>query len=118
MKASYLTIQGEDCYFELLDMFEREIKISFKSNIIDGVLLFAEDYSMMNSSDLMIVIRIQKINSKEDQCEIEIVSGGGGEGLFSLTFGNEKRRLNKFADLIYEFCQQRRYRASELVITK
>jgi hypothetical protein len=113
MKVGRFTIQGEDCCFEIINFIETELKIDYKSSITDGNIFFTEDFSIMNSSDLMIVISVQKINNSENQCAIEIVAGGGGEGLFSFTFGNEKRRLNKASDLIYGFCQRNKFKISE-----
>lgn len=118
MRASRFTIQGEDCYYEITDFINREIKVSYTSDVTNGILFFAEDFSLMNSSDLMIVLKLQKLKDKDDQCEIEIITGGGGQGVFSWTFGNEKRRLNKFNDLLYEFCGRKRYKVSDLIVLK
>ncbi len=115
MKIGYFTVQGHDCIYEISNLLEVEIRKSFKTTIIDGVIFYVEDYSLMNNSNLLTVVRIQKIRSSEDHCEIEIVSGGGGEGVFSLTFGNEKRKLNKIVDLIKDFCKYQKYVASDLI---
>jgi hypothetical protein len=103
MKTAYTIVQGQECYFEITEMLEREIKISFKSEIVDGVIFFTEDFSLVNTSNLLVVVRIQKINGKNDTCEVEVVSGGGGDGWLSFTFGNEKRRVNKVMGLIHDF---------------
>lgn len=115
MKIGYFTVKGNDCFREISELLERELKKSYKTQIIDGFILFTEDFSMMNSSDLMTVVRIQKIEKDENRCEIEIVSGGGGDGLLSMTFGNERRRLNRILDLINDFCIHKKYSMSELV---
>jgi hypothetical protein len=115
MKIGYFTVDGHDCFYEIGNLLEFEIKKSFKTTIPDGVIFFMEDYSLMNNSNLLTVVRIQKIKSSENNCEIEIVSAGGGEGVFSLTFGNEKRRLNKIADLIEDFCRSQKYVVSDFI---
>lgn len=97
-------------------MLEDETKKSFKTQIIDGVIFFWEDFSYMNSSQLMIIARLQKINGSPDHCEVEIVTGGGGEGLFSITFGNEKRRMNKIVNLITDLCEHKDYKVSQMAM--
>lgn len=114
MKIGYFTIEGKDCYHGITNLLSRELNKSFKTEIIDGVIFFSEDFSMMNASDLMTVVRIQKLKSSGDNCEIEIVSGGGGDGILSMNFGNEKRRLNKILELITGFCSYKKYVFSEL----
>ena len=115
MKIGYFTVEGHDCFYEISNLLEVETKKSFKTTIPDGVIFFMEDYSLINNSNLLTVVRIQKIKSSEDNCEIEIVSGGGGEGVFSLTFGNEKRRLNKIANLVEDFCRYQKYAISDFI---
>ncbi|MEP7377776.1 MAG: hypothetical protein ABI675_30530 [Chitinophagaceae bacterium] len=115
MKIGYFTVEGENCFYEISSLLEAEIKKNFKTEIVDGVIFFTEDFSFMNSSDLMTVVRIQKIKSDEKSCEVEIVSGGGGDGLLSLTFGNEKRRLSKIVDLLTDFCKYKKYYVSEFI---
>lgn len=115
MKIGYFTVKGHDCFYEINDLLERELIKSFKTEIVDGIIFFTEDFSMMNSSDLMTVVRVQKIEKDENHCEVEIVSGGGGDGFFSMTFGNERRRLNRILDLIHDFCIHRKYSMSDLV---
>jgi len=107
MKIGYFTVEGKDCFYEISNLLEGEIKKSFKTEITEGVIFFAEDFSLMNNSDLLTVVRIQKIKSSENSWEVEMVSGGGGEGFPSLTFGNERRRLNKIVELINDFCKCR-----------
>lgn len=115
MKIGYFTVKGQGCIWEISEFLKRELRKSFKTEIVDGFIFFTEDFSMMNSSDLMTVVRVQKIEKDENRCEIEIVSGGGGDGFFSMTFGNERRRLNKILDLIHDFCAHRKYSMSELI---
>lgn len=118
MKIAYFAVQGLNAYSEVNSLLEKELKKGFKSKIIEGTLFYYEDYSMMNNSDLLVVTRLQKINNSENDCEVEIVAGGGGDGILSLTFGNEKRRLNKVLDLIEDFCKFKNYNISELTITR
>jgi hypothetical protein len=63
----------------------------------------------------MTVVRIQKVKSNENKCEVEIVSGGGGNGFLSLTFGNEKRRLSKIVDQLTDFCKYKKYYVPEFI---
>lgn len=115
MKIGYFTVEGEDCFFEITDLVDREISRSFKSEIIDGVIFFIEEFSVMTNSNLMTVVRIQKLKNSEHHSEIEIVSGGGGDTLFAMTFGNERRRLNKILGMITDFCKHKKYKLSPLV---
>jgi hypothetical protein len=112
MKTGYLAIHGPDCFFEIIDMLELEIKVSYKTGIIDGILLFIEDYSVLTRSELMTVTRIQKLDGSTDKCEVEVVSGGGGRGVFSFTFGNENRRVNKIVDLVYQLSVANNFKVS------
>ena len=112
MKIGRYTVEGKSCCSEISNFLETGLKPEYKSNTSGGVLFFIEDYSLVNNSNLMIVVSVQKINNIEDHCVVEIVAGGGGEGLFAFTFGNEKRRVNKKTDLLYDFCEQKKYKIS------
>lgn len=115
MKIGCFTVEGADCFYEINDLLDRELNKSFKTEIIDGVIFFIEEFSVMTSSNLMTVVRIQKLKSSEHHCEIEIVSGGGGDTVFAITLGNEKRRLNRILDRVTDFCKYKQYKTSPLV---
>jgi hypothetical protein len=104
MKAGYFIVKGTECYATICTMLNGKLDKHFKTEIIDGVIYFTEDFSHLNNSELMTVIRVQQVNSDVNECEIEIVSGGGAIGIFSQSFGNETRRVNKALKLITEFC--------------
>ena len=112
MKTGYFIVEGKECYYEIIEMLEEEIKCKLVRKIAGGALFFIEELSLINTSDLLIVLRVQKLGN-EDSCEIEIVAGGGGEGLFSFTFGNEKRRVNRMLKVIAHFCNVRHFRMTE-----
>lgn len=113
MKADLFTIHGENCFTLVKEFLEKETEFSLKRIITDGILFFIEDYSFINSSDLMIVVRLQKIDKSGNDCEVEIVCGGGGQGLFSWTLGNENRRLHKLSDLLSDFCSGKKFKLFE-----
>ena len=112
MKTGYFIVEGKECYFEIIEMLEQEVKCALIRKIAGGVLFFIEKFSLINTSDLLIVLRVQKHGS-EDKCEIEIVAGGGGDGFMSLTFGNERRKINGLVTLISDFCKSKRFMMSE-----
>ena len=109
MKVGRYFIEGKNCRFALIDFLDRELNADYRSSVNDGAIFFTEYFSMINSSDLMVVINVQPADGTTDRCVAEIVAGGGGKGVFHITFGNERRRLNGASDLIYEFCKRHNF---------
>lgn len=110
MKSGKIFVQGTECYFEIVEFLDLELGWEHKSDIVDGVIFFSVEFSYMTTSDLMVVTRVQRINRSYDHCEVEIVSGGGGGGIMAFTWGNEKRKLHKIADMIVTFCQNKGFK--------
>ena len=114
MKGGYFIAKGNRCFTEICQMLEMNLNRHFRAEIIDGFIYFTENFSFANSSELMTVIRVQKINSNDNECEVEVISGGGATGLFSMSWGNENRRVNKALKLITEFCLSRQFEYSKI----
>jgi len=110
-------IKGANCFTTVTSQIGNEFKFLYQKKLPEGMLYFLEDYSMMTSSDLMVVISILKQNNSDDFCEVEIVAGGGGEGIFTLNFGNEDRRINKLYKKINKLCESHNYKISEIVVS-
>lgn len=117
MEAGCFYIKGENCFTVITSQTEKEFKCLYQKKLADGILYLVEDYSMLTSSDLLIVISILKQNNNDDFCEVEVVAGGGGEGIFTLDFGNEDRRINKVYKKINKLCESLNYKISEIVIS-
>ena len=116
MEIAHFIVKGSNCFLSIVARLDSELQQCHKSEIINGYIFYIENFSLANSSDLMTAVRIQKRNNSDAECEIEVVAGGGGNGLLSLTWGNEKRRLNKVIDIIEVFCNFKKFELSEIVI--
>jgi hypothetical protein len=110
-------IKGSDCFAVITSQIEREFKSLYKKSLADGTLYFLEDYSLLANSDLMIVISILKQNNSRDFCEVEIVAGGGGTGIFSVKFGSEDRRVNDVYKKMSKICGSANFEISKIVVS-
>jgi hypothetical protein len=117
MEVGCFYIKGENCFTVITSQIEKEFKCLYQKKLTDGIIYFLEDYSIMTRSDLMVVISILKQNNSDDFCEVEVVAGGGGEGIFILNFGNEDRRINKLYKKINKLCESLNYKISEIVVS-
>jgi len=117
MQVGYFTVKGNNCFDELISFVRREFKYGYQSEFNGGVLFYIEDYSMANVSDVLVVIRIQKVKSSDSACEVEIVAGGGADGYLAMTFGNEGRKIDRSYKKLSNFCSDMLFEHSELVST-
>lgn len=117
MQKGHFSVKGNDCAVKLIELVTREFKDCYRSEIISGVLFFIEDYSVMTNSDLMICIKIQKPVESNDSCDVEIICGGGGEGILSIRFGNESRRVKKIYRQIEEYFTPPSIGVTELILS-
>lgn len=118
MQVGYFTVAGENCFERIKQYLQQEYKKGYAVSIPEGFLVFAENFSLATTSDLMVAIRVQQIKKSNDACEVEVVAGGGGIGLFSVRFGNEGRRVDKISNRIAEFCLNSNYKVSKFAGTK
>jgi hypothetical protein len=95
MQLGYFYVKGNNCFDLVRELITKEFKEPYIKTIPDGNIYFVEDYSFLANSDLMIVISVEKAHNSNDACEIEVIAGGGGEGVFSINMGNEERRVDK-----------------------
>lgn len=68
-------------------------------------ILISEKYYFRTNSQLMACL-ILKIED-ENNCVIDIVAGGGGQGLLDSTWGAEKKRVKEIVDEIEKICEHR-----------
>jgi hypothetical protein len=118
MQVGYFTVEGENCFNRIKEYLQQEYRNGYSVSIPEGFLVFTENYSLMTSSDLMISIRLQQVRQSNDACEIEVVAGGGGQGIFHFRFGNEGRRVDKISNRIAKFCFSLNYKISKFAGTR
>ena len=101
MEYSKLKITGTDAN-TLSEFITNNYKISFIKPIGKAILLSGEEYRLRNNSDQMFLIIIEK---EEDSTIVELICGGGGEGIFSFTLGSERAFVTKTKKLLKEYCE-------------
>ncbi len=114
MQTGYFVISGKNCFEPVNTYIKEDYKVDYEKPLLDGMLYGAEDYSFLTNSNLMVVITVEKVDNSNDECEIEIIAGGGGSGIFSITAGTEERRVVKFYNKIVDFCNTNGYEISKL----
>jgi hypothetical protein len=114
MQTGRFSVKGENCKDRLVDFIRNGYSNYYRTDITDGTLFFIEDYSAMTNSDLMFCIKLEISSVDKEICEVELICGGGGEGIFSWGFGNENRRINDIYKRVAEFCFHLDYLVSDL----
>jgi hypothetical protein len=118
MQMAYFVITGNNSKSNVIEFVADQYPKSYRADIMGGSIFFIEDYSVLAHSDLLICIRIQDVPDKTAACEVEMVCGGGGEGIFSIKFGNEGRRIDKLFNKISDYCVQMNYSLSHVAATR
>ena len=107
MKGIKIEISGENRNNDDFLEFLREI-ITPKFEKTEGNLhiFMGQNYSFGTDSDLAITVFLK---FDELKYTLEIISSGGGEGIFGFTLGNENRRLNVIKNKIEKFCEEKNF---------
>ena len=105
MKSQFFKIQGEE-KLEMVSDFVREYhQQAHESSYAGGFLRVYEDYSFFMGNDLVVCIRVDLNEVKNNKIVIEFIVGGGSSGLFGrnlLTRNNS--RISHFKDRLRDFC--------------
>ena len=88
-------------YTELVAFLMQELSTKYIYEAENILLLAGEEYRFRTNSNQMHLIVIKK---SPPDLEIELVCGGGGEGLINITLGAEKSFIKKAKRLLKEFC--------------
>jgi len=110
MHYKTFTLKGQNILEPVSDLVRRHYddEESYVSEYIGGFLIVYEDYSFLNSNQLMVCIRFDSTESEKGVITIEVIAGGAGRGvLFGDIFGSENRRINDFEDRLANFCREK-----------
>ncbi len=99
-----ITIDGDNLT-ALPDLLLNELGNCYLYAAKDVTLLFNEHYFLRVNSKLMTVVVFNF--STPGRCEIEVVSGGGKQGLTQLDWGAERSRDGAVADRLRTICADR-----------
>lgn len=104
MDSKRLVVKGRniDKILELLSSDIQYYKLKPEENIY---IFMSEKYYFRNNSQLMACL-ILKLED-ENNCLIDIVAGGGGQGLLNSTWGAETSRINEITGEIKNICMIR-----------
>jgi hypothetical protein len=87
---------------KLIDFLLTEISCTYKKEFGDTTIIAGEEFRFrINSNQFYFII----LNTWNEYVEIEIVCGGGGDGLFQFTWGSETSFIKRAKRVIAEFCQ-------------
>ena len=88
---------------DLVDFIELNIDYSYKYVSKDTLILAGEEYRFRTNSEQLYMLVIKH---DEDALLIDLVCGGGGQGLIGLSLGSEMAFIKKAKRLLREFCEQ------------
>jgi len=108
MQHQTFILKGEHILEPVSEFVRFYYQEAFLSEYLGGFLMVYEDYSFLNSNDIMICLRLDSTASEQGIIKIEMISGGGsGDLLLGEVLGSEKRRISHFAERLEEFCKEK-----------
>ncbi|MCE3282805.1 MAG: hypothetical protein K0Q66_1542 [Chitinophagaceae bacterium] len=110
MRKGAVIVHGTGSFENLYEGLNSILSVGYQTRLNNGVLLFIDDHSLLNNSNVMTVILLEHSG---DDCRVEIISGGGGDGLLGWTLGNESRRVDKVMTIIDQVCQVHSYQLTD-----
>lgn len=105
MKSQFFKIQGEE-KLEMVSDFVREYhQQAHESSYAGGFLRVYEDYSFFMGNDLVVCIRVDLNEVKNNKIVIEFIVGGGSNGFLGRDLWTRNNsRIRHFKDRLREFC--------------
>ena len=108
MQHQTFTLKGDNILEPVTEFVRFYYQEAFLSEYLGGFLMVYEDYSFLNSNQLMICLRVDSTAHQHGVIKIEMISGGGsGDLVIGEVFGSEKRRINHFEEKLEEFCKEK-----------
>ena len=105
MKSQLYKIQGEENLQKVSDFVREYHQQAHESCYDGGFLRVYEDYSFLMGNDLVVCIRVDLNEVKDNKIVIEFIVGGGSSGLFGRNLWTRNNsRINHFKDRLREFC--------------
>ncbi|HWB26660.1 MAG TPA: hypothetical protein VG738_14345 [Chitinophagaceae bacterium] len=114
MQIGYFVISGNNCFEPACSFIKYEYKIQYEKPLHSGILYCTEQFSVAANNDLLLVITVERVEDRDNEIQLEIIAGGGGSGMFNVTWGNEERRVHKFYNNMAGFCESAGYDISAL----
>lgn len=105
-----LSIRGNNIE-EFIKLIKNEFAERTSKPSENVVIFYCEQYYMRIKSQLMTAI---VICMKENICEIEVVTGGGGAGMFSIDWGAEESRTDSIIETIQHLASKIDYIVEEV----
>ena len=104
MKISKCNIKGVNLS-KLTDLLKdnQDINQYFKQLSESSFIFTSETYYFRIESDLLSMVVLNF--TSDNECEIEIISGGGKGGVFSLSLGAESNRNKNICTLLKNICE-------------
>jgi hypothetical protein len=101
MDSKRLIVKGNNVS-KILELLSNDIRHYDLQPAEDIYVFMSEKYYFRNNSQLMtcVILKIEDQNN----CIIDIVAGGGGQGLFNSSWGAETSRIEEIADEIKDIC--------------
>ena len=107
MNGIKIEISGENKNNNDFHEFLREtINPRFEKTEGNLHVFMGQNYSFGTDSDLAIAVFLK---FEELNYTLEIISSGGGDGVFGFTGGNEKRGINSIKNKIEKFCNEKNF---------
>ncbi|WMM24140.1 hypothetical protein RBU61_14575 [Tissierella sp. MB52-C2] len=104
MDSKRLVVKGNNIG-KMLELLSNDIRYYDLKPAENIYIFMSEKYYFRNNSQLMVCL-ILKLED-ENNCVIDIVAGGGGQGLLSSTWGAEISRIKEIIGEIENICMIR-----------
>jgi len=96
---------------KLLECLSREVSCTYRNDFGDNTIIVGEEFRFRISSNQLYFILFKTTGL---ELFIDIVCGGGGEGMFNITWGSEKVFVKRVRNVIVEFCENNNEVVEEL----
>jgi|APFre7841882654_1041346.scaffolds.fasta_scaffold65713_2 hypothetical protein len=110
MQTAKLIIEGRGIE-ELPALTKEKFKTDYQFTSKEVTVMMKEKFYFRINSNLLSVI-ILNYTSK-NSCEIEVIAGGGKQGLISFNWGAEGNMRDQIIDFLKELCSSKRWSCNE-----
>ena len=114
MEHKTFTLKGKNIAEPVSQFVRHYYQEAFLSEYLGGFLMVYEDYSFLNSNQMMVCVRLDTTEKENGIIKIEVISGGAGSDMVGGDiFGSESRRINAFEDSLAQFCKEKNIELEE-----
>lgn len=93
----------DDNLDQLVNYLIQELNFDYENHSIDMSILIADNFYLLNMTAQLNMIILKK---EAAFILIDIIGGGGGDGIFNMDFGSEKGYTIRTSTVIYKYAEE------------